>query len=54
MDPDGRAAECMLVLIGAHPRANWNSWASGVRDSARSWRELIVDIKQSGLEIGTP
>ena len=44
----------MLVLIGAHPRANWNSSAFGVRDSARSWRELIVDIKQRGLEIGTP
>jgi transposase-like protein len=26
-------------------------WADGVRESAQSWRELLIDIKQRGLEI---
>jgi hypothetical protein len=47
------AAKCMLVLIGATRRARRNSSVSrsGYAKSAQSWRELLVDIKQRGLEI---
>ena len=38
----------MLVLIGATPLV---SFQTGVRESAQSWRELLVDIKRRGLEI---
>ena len=54
--PAGRmeeAAECMLVLIGATPEGKKElvGFQTGVRESAQSWRELLVDIKQRGLEI---
>ena len=47
------AAECMLVLIGATPEGKKElvGFQIGVRESAQSWRELLVDIKQRGLEI---
>jgi putative transposase len=47
------AAECMLVLIGATPEGKKElvGFQVGVRESAQSWRELLVDIKQRGLEI---
>ena len=47
------AAECVLVLIGATPEANKElvGFQTGVRESAQSWRELLIDIKQRGLEI---
>jgi transposase-like protein len=47
------AAECMLVLIGATPEGKKElvGLQTGVRESAQSWRELLVDIKQRGLEI---
>jgi putative transposase len=47
------AAECMLVLIGATPEGKKElvGFQTGVRESAQSWRELLVDIKQIGLEI---
>src|SRR5271167_2625892 len=46
-------AECMLVLIGATPegRKELVGFQTGVRESAQSWRELLVDIKRRGLEI---
>ena len=46
-------AECMLVLIGATPEGKKElvGFQTGVRESAQSWRELLVDIKQRGLEI---
>src|SRR5256714_2302587 len=46
-------AECMLVLIGATPEGKKElvGFQSGVRESAQSWRELLIDIKQRGLEI---
>src|SRR3984893_12379406 len=46
-------AECMLVLIGATPegRKELVGFQSGGRESAQSWRELLVDIKRRGLEI---
>jgi putative transposase len=47
------AAECMLVLIGATPEGKKElvGFQTGVRESAQSWRELLVDIKRRGLEI---
>jgi putative transposase len=46
-------AECMLVLIGATPEGKKElvGFQTGVRESAQSWRELLVDVKQRGLEI---
>src|SRR5437899_5052875 len=43
----------MLVLIGATPEGKKElvGFQTGVRESAQSWRELLVDIKQRGLEI---
>ena len=45
------AAECMLVLIGATPEGKKElvGFQVGVRESAQSWRELLVDIKARGL-----
>jgi putative transposase len=42
------AAGCMLVLIGATPEGKKElvGFQTGVRESAQSWRELLVDIKQ--------
>ena len=39
-------AECLLVLIGATPegRKELVGFQSGVRESAQSWRELLVEI----------
>jgi hypothetical protein len=46
-------AECMLVLIGATPEGKKElvGFQTGVREGAQSWRELLIDIKQRGLEI---
>ena len=44
-------AECMLVLIGATPEGKKElvGFQVGVRESAQSWRELLVDVKRRGL-----
>jgi putative transposase len=44
-------AECMLVVIGATPegRKELVGFQVGVRESAQSWRELLVDLKARGL-----
>src|SRR3982750_1144931 len=46
-------AECMLVLIGATPegRKELVGFQVGIRESAQSWRELLVDLKARGLTI---
>jgi putative transposase len=46
-------AECMLVLIGATPEGKKDlvGFQVGVRESAQSWRELLLDVKQRGLAI---
>ena len=46
-------AECMLVLIGATPegRKELVGFQIGVRESAQSWRKLLVDVKRRGLAI---
>src|SRR5690242_11192027 len=47
------AAECMLVIIGATPegRKELLGFQVGVRESAQSWRELLVDLQARGLII---
>ncbi len=44
-------AECMLVLIGATPegRKELVGFQVGVRESAQSWRELLVEVRRHGL-----
>ncbi|GBR73314.1 IS256 family transposase [Acidiphilium acidophilum] len=46
-------AECMLVLIGATPegRKELIGFQVGMRESAQSWHELLVDLKARGLTI---
>lgn len=46
-------AECMLVLIGATPegRKELVGFQVGLRESAQSWRELLVDLKARGLAV---
>ena len=62
MEPE---AECVLVIIGATPEGSAADqktlWGSvfppnellgchvGIRESAQSWRELLIDIKARGL-----
>jgi transposase-like protein len=48
MDDD---AACMLVIIGATPEGKKElvGFQVGARESAQSWRELLVDIKTRGL-----
>jgi transposase-like protein len=43
-------AECMLVLIGATAEGKKElvGFQTGVRESAQSWRELLIDIKRRG------
>jgi len=46
-------AECMLVLIGATPEGKKEllGFQVGMRESAQSWRELLVDLKARGLAL---
>lgn len=46
------ASQCMLVIIGATPegRKELVGITDGYRESAQSWRELLVDLKNRGLE----
>jgi transposase-like protein len=46
-------AECMLVIIGATPegRKELLGFQVGFRESAQSWRELLVDLKARGLAV---
>jgi transposase-like protein len=47
------AAACMLVIIGATPEGKKElvGFQVGVRESAQSWRELLVDLKARGLAV---
>ena len=49
----GDQAECILVLIGATPEGKKElvGFQAGVRESAQSWRELLVEIKRRGLTV---
>jgi transposase-like protein len=46
-------AECVLVLIGATPEGKKEllGFRTGMRESAQSWKELLVDLKARGLSI---
>jgi len=45
------AAQCLLVIIGATPEGKKElvGLTDGVRESAQSWRELLLDLKRRGL-----
>ncbi len=45
--------ECMLVLNGATPEVKKEliGFQVGVRKSAKSRRELLIEVKQRGLQI---
>ena len=47
-------AQCLLVIIGATPEGKKElvGLIDGVRESAQSWRELLLDLKRRGLAIG--
>jgi putative transposase len=47
-------AQCLLVIIGATPEGEKElvGLADGVRESAQSWKELLLDLKRRGLTIG--
>lgn len=46
-------SECILVLVGATPEGckELVGFQVGARESAQSWRELLIDVKQRGLRI---
>jgi putative transposase len=46
-------AECMLVMIGATPEGKKElvGFQVGTRESAQSWRELLVGLRARGLAI---
>jgi putative transposase len=48
------AAQCLLVVIGATPEGKKElvGLIDGVRESAQSWRELLLDLKRRGLAMG--
>jgi putative transposase len=50
MEPE---AECILVLIGATPEGKKElvGFHVGRRESAQSWRELLVELKARGLAV---
>jgi putative transposase len=50
MEPE---AECILVVIGATPEGKKElvGFEVGTRESAQSWRELLVELKARGLAI---
>ena len=48
------AAQCLLVISGATPEGKKElvGLIDGVRESAQSWKELLLDLKRRGLAIG--
>jgi putative transposase len=46
-------AQCILVIIGATPggKKELVGLADGVRESALSWKELLLDLKRRGLDV---
>jgi putative transposase len=47
-------AQCLLVIIGATPEGKKElvGLIDGARESAQSWKELLLDLKRRGLTIG--
>ena len=48
------AKQCVLVIIGADAMGNKDivGMVDGYRESAQSWKELLLDLKRRGLETG--
>ena len=48
------AAQCLLVILGATPEGKKElvGLIDGVRESAQSWKELLLDLKRRGLAMG--
>ena len=46
-------AQCILVIIGATPEGKKElvGFTDGMRESAESWRELLLDLKRRGLMV---
>jgi len=46
--------QCILVIIGADAMGNKDivGMVDGYRESAQSWKELLLDLKRRGLETG--
>jgi len=51
LEEPGNNKQCILVLMGAteHGRKELIAIAEGYRESAHSWRELLLDVKNRGL-----
>src|SRR5213595_3726224 len=50
-------AQCLLVIIGATPEGKKEvvGLADGIRESAQSWKELLLDLKQrAGHRLSAP
>ena len=47
-------AHCLLVITGATPEGKKEliGLTDGVRESAQSWKELLLDLKRRGLSMG--
>ena len=47
-------AQCLLVIIGATPEGKKElvGLSDGLRESAHSWRDLLLDLKRRGLSSG--
>ena len=47
-------AQCLLVIIGATPEGKKElvGLTDGVRESTRSWKELLLDLERRGLSMG--
>ena len=45
-------AQCLLVIIGATAEGKKElvGLADGIRESAQSWKELLLDLKRRGLQ----
>ena len=51
--PGPHGTGCMLVMIGATPegRKELLGFQVGIRESAQSWHELLIDLKARGLQV---
>ena len=53
LEDDANKKQCMLVLMGATPdgRKELIAVLDGYRESKQSWRELLLDLKNRGLQL---
>ena len=52
LEDEGNQKQCLLVLMGAtaEGRKQLLAGIDGVRESKQSWQELLLDLKQQGLQ----